>query len=112
MLPLLVLSLAGFHVCYAIDSGPDDITNDRPAFPGQGPWSALCDWNGRLHLFESRGADLSLEQIQVTDVTATMFVLVDNRFAANANTQTVYRRMFRTVPVMYVHAGNLSTCGS
>jgi hypothetical protein len=75
-------------VTAVVIQGPDDISNDRPAFGVKISGARIATGMAGSIFLNQQGADLSLEQIQVTDVTATMFVLVDNRFAANADTQT------------------------
>jgi hypothetical protein len=75
-------------VTAVVIQGPDDIANDRPAFRVNVRGARIASGTVDSIFLNQQGADLSLEQIQVVDVTAAMFVLVDNRSAALPNTQT------------------------
>jgi hypothetical protein len=68
--------------------GPDDLANDQPAFGLQVIGARIATGTADAIFLNQQGADLILQQIQVIDVTAAYFVLVDNRFAEMANTQT------------------------
>lgn len=75
-------------VTAVVIQGPDDIASIGPAFRVKVLGARIASGTADSVFLNQQGADLSLEQIQVTDVTAAMFVLVDNRFAASANTET------------------------
>jgi hypothetical protein len=75
-------------VTAVVIQGPDNIANDRPAFRVKVRGARFASGMADSIFLNQQGADLSLEQIQVTGVTASMFVLVDNRFAAKADTRT------------------------
>jgi hypothetical protein len=68
--------------------GPDDLASDQSAFGVQVIGARVATGSADAIFLNQQGADLILQQIQVIDVTAAMFVLVDNRFAEMANTQT------------------------
>jgi hypothetical protein len=97
-------------VTAVVIQGPDDITNDRPAFRVKVRGARIATGMAGSVFLNQQGADLSLEQIQVTDVTAEMFVLVDNRFAANADTETSISETDvsnSSIDVSTVYTGNL-----
>jgi hypothetical protein len=97
-------------VTAVVIQGPDDVVNDRPAFRVKVRGARIATGMAGSIFMNQQGADLSLEQIRVTGVTATMFVLVDNRYAANANTQTSISDTDvsnSSIDVSTVHTGNL-----
>jgi hypothetical protein len=97
-------------VTAVVIQGPDNIVNDRPAFRVKVRGARIASGMADSIFLNQQGADLSLEQIQVTGVTASMFVLVDNRFATNADTQTNISETDvsnSSLDVSTVHAGNM-----
>lgn len=68
--------------------GPDVFANDQPAFQVKVRRARIASGTGGTIFMNQQGADLTLEKVQVVDVTASILVLIDNRFAEMEDTET------------------------